>query len=252
MAKEICEVDARVERILVNQELAGETPHIRNVVPLEVTEPRRKYVVALVGAAFEDAQFFEDLPVLIQAVADVARGVTDRIADHSRLEQSRQGLLVERPNWLASLKHRLRPGMTAKSKNERSSLLAQDDVTAEHVLLPSLRAIGQRIDHVVDRCADQCQRIVVVGGPGAAHALPGCSKRCRRLVGHHPGSALPSDVQGQLRTLVTIELLWFPFSTTPQFFAKISVANQWLREIGFEPKYLILLVEPRGVEPLTS
>src|SRR5262249_25303749 len=52
MAKEICEVDARVERILVNQELAGETPHIRNVVPLEVTEPRRKYVVALVGAAF--------------------------------------------------------------------------------------------------------------------------------------------------------------------------------------------------------
>src|SRR5262244_1040790 len=115
MAKEICEVDARVERILVNQELAGETPHIRNVVPLEVTEPRRKYVVALVGAAFEDAQFFEDLPVLIQAVADVARGVTNRIADHSRLEQSRQGLLVQPPNWFVSVKHQMRPAITAKS-----------------------------------------------------------------------------------------------------------------------------------------
>src|SRR5262249_57545007 len=96
------------------------------------------------------------------------------------------------------------------------------------------RAVVEGMRVGVDRCGDQCQGIVVVGGPGAAHALPGCSKRCRRLVGHHPGSALPSlltyertwisDLQGQLRTLVDLNfnrkprsgLLIFSFFTDTQ------------------------------------
>ena len=42
--KEVCEVDAWIERILVNQELAGECPDIRNVISLEVTEAGRERV----------------------------------------------------------------------------------------------------------------------------------------------------------------------------------------------------------------